>query len=79
MSQLDRQVDGNHYRKHKIQPMQYSVANNIPWAEGEVIKYVTRWRDKNGVEDLEKAVHILQYLIESEHENTDQRTDQADT
>jgi hypothetical protein len=44
--------------------MSYSIANQLGWAEGEVIKYVTRWRNKNGVEDLKKAIHCLEALIE---------------
>lgn len=65
-SQLDVQVGGSHYKSMAIQPMQYSVANGLQWAEGEVIKYVSRWRSKGGVKDLEKAAHVLAYLIEVE-------------
>lgn len=47
-----------------IQPWDYIVANGIPFLEGNIIKYLTRWRDKNGVEDLRKAQHYLEKLIE---------------
>lgn len=47
-----------------IQPMVMAVINNLPWAEGEIIKYVMRWRFKNGLQDLKKAHHILGFLIE---------------
>jgi len=57
------QVGGNHYQSFKIQPWEYIVKNNIGWSEGEVIKYVSRWRNKNGVEDLRKAKTVIENLI----------------
>lgn len=63
---LDRQVGGNHYKKYKIQPVEFIIANNIGYMEGNVIKYVVRHKDKGGVADLEKAMHYLQMLIEHE-------------
>ena len=66
---LQIQVGGNHYKKYKIQPVEYVHANNIPFIEGNIIKYVTRWRDKNGVKDLEKAKHFIDMLIELESKN----------
>lgn len=64
------QVGGGHYTKLKIQPLEYSYQNNLGAAEHTVIKYVTRWRDKGGVEDLRKARHTLDLLIEMvENEN----------
>lgn len=65
-SALSSQVSGDHYKKLKIQPIEYIHGNNIPFAEGCVIKYVSRWRDKGGVKDLEKAKHFLEMLIELE-------------
>jgi len=66
MSALDSQVGGGHYKDLRIQPIEYIHANGIPFAEGCVIKYVTRWRGKNGVDDLRKARHFLDLLIELE-------------
>ena len=66
---LEKQEGGNHYKGYSIQPIEYIYANNIPFAEGSVIKYVTRWRDKNGVADLKKAIHFLELLIELESRN----------
>ena len=60
---LDKQIAGDHYKKLKIQPVTYIQENNIGYMEGNVIKYVTRWRDKNGLADLEKAKHYLEMLI----------------
>ena len=68
-SALDVQVGGGHYKGLRIQPVEYIMANNIPYMEGNIIKYVTRWRSKAGVQDLEKAVHYLQMLIEQEKKN----------
>ena len=58
------QVGGNHYKKQTIQPWDYILANGLGFLEGNVVKYVTRYKDKNGVEDLKKAQHYLQKLIE---------------
>lgn len=63
---LARQEGGGHYKGMKIQPFEYIHANGIGFAEGCVIKYVSRWRVKNGVEDLKKARHFLDLLIEAE-------------
>lgn len=62
--ELKKQVGGNHYKQFPIQPMLFNVANNMPWAEGEIIKYVARWRFKGKLQDLKKAHHILGFLIE---------------
>ena len=63
---LTAQVGGDHYRKLKIQPVEYIHANNIPFIEGCIIKYATRWRDKGGRRDLEKIKHFVDLLIELE-------------
>ena len=65
-SALSTQVAGGHYKDLKIQPIEYIHANNIPFAEGSVIKYVSRWRNKGGIKDLEKAKHFIELLIELE-------------
>lgn len=65
---LDKQEGGNHYKELRIQPIEYNHANNIPFAEGCIIKYVTRWRNKNGLDDLRKARHFLDLLIHLEEQ-----------
>lgn len=60
----DMQVGGDHYKGKPIQPWDYIVANGIGYLEGNVVKYVSRWKDKGGVQDLEKARHYLDKLIE---------------
>lgn len=68
MSAFDKQVDGNHYSKLKIQPMQYSYYNRLDPLQHTIIKYVTRFRDKHGIRDLEAAKHCIDMLIELEKE-----------
>lgn len=63
---LDVQIAGDHYKKLAIQPVEYIHANGLPFIEGCVVKYVTRWRAKDGLRDLEKARHFLDLLIELE-------------
>lgn len=64
------QVGGTHYKKYKIQPTEFIIANRLEFVQGNIIKYVVRYRDKNGLEDLLKAKHYLEMLIESEKKNT---------
>lgn len=66
MSALEKQIGGDHYRKLKIQPMEYSMANGLDPCQHTIIKYVTRFRDKGGIADLEKAKHTIDLLIELE-------------
>ena len=61
----EQQVGGAHYAVKAIQPWDFIIANNIGYLEGNVIKYVSRWKDKGGIEDLKKAQHYLQKLIET--------------
>jgi hypothetical protein len=68
-SSLTKQVAGTHYKDLPIQPVEYIHANGIGYFEGNVIKYVSRWRAKNGISDLEKAKHYIELLIEMENRN----------
>lgn len=63
---LEVQVGGGHYKNKAIQPIEYIHANNLNYSEGAIVKYITRWRDKNGVEDLEKIKHYVDLLIAME-------------
>ena len=62
----DRQVGGSHY-DYPIQPIDFIVENAVPFIEANVIKYVMRHRTKNGKQDIEKAIHYLQLLLEKEY------------
>ena len=63
----NKQVGGNHYKDFKIQPIEYITANNLTYAEGNVVKYVTRSRRKGGRKDIEKAIHYLEMILETEY------------
>ncbi len=64
---LSKQISGSHYKNQKIQPIEYIHANELGFPEGNVIKYVTRHRKKDGIEDLKKAIHYLELLIDLEY------------
>ena len=62
------QVGGEHYKAMAIQPAEFCQRNRVPWCEANVIKYVCRHRVKNGRQDIEKAIHYLNLLLEWEYE-----------
>ena len=62
------QVGGEHYRNKAIQPWDYIVSNNLGYLEGCVVKYVSRYKEKGGMQDLQKAAHYLQKLMEVQSE-----------
>jgi hypothetical protein len=64
----DKQVGGSHYKDLAIQPTEYAEKNNLGFAAGNVVKYVTRYKSKGGVEDLQKARHYIDLLIQFEGE-----------
>lgn len=69
ISALHIQHGGSHYKDLRIQPVEYNHANNLGYCEGSVVKYVSRWRSKGGIDDLKKARHFLDLLIELEANN----------
>ena len=73
----ERQVGGEHYLKYRIQPKEFFHANGVPHMEASIMEYVLRWRDKGGVQDLRKAQHLIDRLIELE-EKQDARERQDD-
>lgn len=78
MSEANKtQIGGCHYRAKAIQTWDYIIANNIPYLEGNIIKYVSRWRDKGGVEDLKKARHYLDKLLEEASKHVEQNVDNS--
>ena len=64
MSVFTKQINGTHYSKLKIQPTEYIIANKLGYVEGNVIKYVTRHKDKGKQDDIKKAIHYLEMLLE---------------
>lgn len=72
-SPKEREVGGDHYRKMKIQPIEFITANGLNFCEGNIIKYTVRHRYKNGKEDLLKARHYIDLLIESEYPESESK------
>ena len=68
MKTLEKQVKGDHYKRFIIQPAEFINANNLAYAEGNVIKYVCRHRFKGKKEDIEKAILYLEMIIERDYE-----------
>ena len=66
MSALETQEGGTHYKEMKIQPVEFIHANNLGFCEATAIKYLCRWRKKGGIQDLRKAIHFIEVLIELE-------------
>lgn len=71
---LDVQVGGDWYKTLVIQPVEYCQKNKLNMIESGVVKYVTRHRAKNGREDIEKAIHLLQMLLEMEYPEEPKQT-----
>jgi Protein of unknwon function (DUF3310) len=63
----DHQEGGSHYRQYAIQPIEYIVANDLSFLAGNVVKYVTRYKDKGGEQDIRKAMHYLELILEFEY------------
>jgi hypothetical protein len=64
MNNPETQVGGSHYNKMKIQPVTFIMENNLSYAQGNVIKYVCRYMDKDKIQDLRKAKHYIDFMIE---------------
>ena len=64
---LNTQVGGSHYKDMAIQPIEFTHKNNLNFCQGNVIKYITRYKNKNGIEDLKKVKHYVDLLIELEY------------
>lgn len=65
----ERQVGGSHYKKCKIQPIEYIHANGLDFFQGNIVKYITRFREKGKLEDIRKIKHYCDLLIELEEKN----------
>lgn len=63
-SALDYQIGGNHYQQMAYQPLTFIMEQKLKFCEGNIIKYIARYKNKNGLQDLKKAQHYLKYLIE---------------
>ena len=75
MSVWKKQVGGKHYIKYKIQPSKFVVENKLLYPEGSVIKYILRHQDKGGKEDLDKAKHFIDMIIERDYGEEKEKTE----
>lgn len=66
---LQRQVGGTHYKDLRFQPIEYIVGNNLGFIEGCIVKYITRYAQKGGAEDLDKVIHYAELLKELKYDN----------
>ena len=73
MSAYDKQIGGTHYKKMKIQPSKFVIENKLLFPEGSVIKYICRHQYKGGKEDLEKAKHFIDMIIERDYETESEK------
>lgn len=69
MSAFDTQVGGAHYKSLAVQPVEFWLISDLGAVEGAIVKYMTRWRDKGGLEDLKKVQHFLEIMIEFYEQN----------
>lgn len=67
---LDIQVGGGHYKEFKIQPLEFTMANNLDFIQGNIIKYTCRHKTKNGAEDLRKVIHYAQLALQLQYGET---------
>lgn len=72
MNWRNKQIGGDHYKTMKIQPAEFIEQNGLSYLQGNAIKYICRFRDKNGIEDLRKAKHYIDMLIEFEIQPKDE-------
>ena len=68
---MREQIGGTHYSNLAIEPIDFITANNLSFCEGNIVKYIARWKAKNGIEDLKKARWYIDFLIESIENETD--------
>ena len=73
MFPLDHQEGGNHYKQFTIQPYTFTRTNNLNFFQGNVIKYVCRYKDKNGIEDLKKIIHYCELEIDQMKKDKDDK------
>ena len=77
-SPYKKQIGGKHYLKYKIQPSEFVIENRLLYPEGNVIKYILRHQNKGGKEDLEKAKHFIDMIIERDYEKESEQQTELD-
>ena len=79
VSPYDIQIGGSHYKKMKIQPSEFINKNNLPFAEGNAIKYLCRHKQKGQKQDLEKAKHFIDMIIERDYKDCEYQKEKQET
>ena len=79
VSPYDIQIGGSHYKKMKIQPSEFINKNNLPFAEGNAIKYLCRHKQKGQKQDLEKAKHFIDMIIERDYKDCEDQKEKQET
>lgn len=69
---LDTQVGGDHYKSMPIQPVEFIQKNDLGFIEGNIVKYICRWRSKGGIDDVKKVIHYAELLIDFEEQYSGQ-------
>ena len=75
MNPLDVQIGGSHYKSLPIQPIEYCFRNKLNVCQSKVVKYITRYKDKGGIEDLRKVIHMTELLIKLEYGEEESNAD----
>ena len=73
MESLKHQVGGDHYKKMAVQPIEYITKNGLDFNQGCIVKYISRYRDKNGAEDIEKIIQVAKIILQLEYGYTDEQ------
>ena len=73
MSAYKKQIGGNHYRRFKVQPSEFINKNKLLFAEGNAIKYICRHAHKGGKQDLAKAKHYIDMIIERDYKDKNEK------
>ena len=78
-SALDVQVGGGHYKNMVIQPVEFITKNNLGFIEGCIIKYICRYKNKNGKQDLDKIIHFVELLIDLKYATNTKKDERANS
>lgn len=75
MESLLAQVGGTHYKDMEVQPIEYIVKNKLDFAQGSIVKYISRYRKKGQAEDVKKVIHFAKLILQLEYNYTDEQID----
>ena len=79
MKSLNKQIGGGHYKDMVIQPVEFITKNNLGFIEGCIIKYICRYKNKNGKQDLDKIIHFVELLIDLKYATNTKKDERANS